>query len=194
MTEIKNIGIRLKTARMAAGFKSAKDFCTEFNIPSSTYSFHETGGRNLTLKAAEKYAELLGVSAAWLLTGTGSPYKNQSEDGDSTISNEQFLELLKYKGNRKIQKSQKNKDEIINNVNPLVLCKIIIGMTKILNDLNFQLEETQLSRKAVEIYKDIIKSSQHTENQLTMITLSMTTFKRQVQEIITTNKNKAANE
>lgn len=191
----KNTGIRLKTARMAAGFKFAKEFCDEHSIPSSTYSLHETGGRSIKPKTAEKYADLLGVSAAWLLTGAGSPYKGgPPPDADAPVTHEEFMELLKYHGNDKIQKPLQYENESLNNVNPLVLCKIIIGMTDTLRQLDFSIDESQLSRKAIEIYKDIVKASSQPEDQLTMINLSITTFKRQIQEILEKDQKKVSNE
>lgn len=194
MAEFENAGIRLKTARMAAGFKSAKEFCDKHSIPSSTYSLHETGGRSIKPKTAEKYADLLGVSAAWLLTGAGSPYKGELSDASTPVTHEEFMELLKYHGNDKIQKTLQYENESLNNVNPLVLCKIIIGMIDTLRHLDFSIDESQLSKKAVEIYKDIVKASSQPEDQLTMINLSITTFERQIQEILDQDQKKVANE
>ena len=191
MTEFDHAGIRLKTARMAAGFKSAKEFCDKYDIPSSTYSLHETGGRNLKPRIAEKYAELLGVNAAWLLTGSGSPYNTETQD--EPLTHDEFMELLKYQGNDKVKKSLRYKNEYLNNVNPLVFCKIVIRMLETLQELNFPLEMNQLTQKAVETYKDISLSSNDQEAQLTMVDLSITTFKRQIQELIDNNKE-AVNE
>lgn len=49
----------------------------EWNV--HTYGNHERGDRNLTKKTAEKYAAKLGVTAEWLLFGTGK--KVTSEHG-----------------------------------------------------------------------------------------------------------------
>lgn len=191
MTEFDHAGIRLKTARMAAGFKSAKEFCDKYDIPSSTYSLHETGGRNLKPRIAEKYAGLLGVNAAWLLAGSGSPYNSETQN--EPLTQDEFMELLKYQGNDKVKQSLQYKNEHLNNVNPLVFCKVVIRMVETLQELNFHLEMNQLTKKAIETYKDISLSSNDQEAQLTMVDLSITTFKRQVQELIDNNK-KAVNE
>ncbi len=191
MVELDHGGVRLKIARKAAGFKSAKEFCDKYNIPSSTYSLHETGGRNLKPKIAEKYANLLSVNAAWLLTGAGSPYDTTTHD--EPLTHDEFMELLKYRGNDKVKNSLQNKNEHLNNVNPLIFCKIIVRMIETLQELNFYLDINQLTKKSVEIYKDISFSSNNQQAQITMIDLSITTFKRQLQELIDTNKG-AVNE
>ncbi len=193
MTDFDNVGVRLKTARIAAGFKSAKDFCQKNKIPSSTYSLHETGRRNLKPKIAEKYAQLLGVNISWLLTGHGKPYNNSHTLDEQGLSNEEFNALLKYQGNDEVQKTVLYKNEILNNVDPILFSKIVAKITDVLNELGYQLDINQLSKKAVEIYKDITSTSNEQESQLIMVDLSVTTFKRQIQEIIR-NKKKAVNE
>ena len=62
---------RLKQARLAAGFKTAKEFSDTHYIAQATYSTHESGKRGLKLQTAQHYAELLNVSTAWILTGEG---------------------------------------------------------------------------------------------------------------------------
>jgi SOS-response transcriptional repressor LexA len=62
---------RLRQARIAAGFKTAKQATDRFNWNYVTYQQHEKGTRGLQ-RAATKYAKKLGVSPAWLLTGEGS--------------------------------------------------------------------------------------------------------------------------
>lgn len=62
-------GIRLKQARIQAGYKTAKDFYEKFRIKPSTYSAHEAGRNPLSLKIAKQYAHCLSVSENWLLTG-----------------------------------------------------------------------------------------------------------------------------
>lgn len=193
MTDLNNAGVRLKTARVAAGFKSAREFYEKYKIPSSTYSLHETGRRNLKPRIAEKYAKLLGVNLSWLLTGHGKPYNNAHTIEEQSLSREEFNALLKYQGNEEIKKSAAYKNEILNNVNPILFSKIVAKITEVLNELGYQLDMTQLSKKAVEIYKDIISTNNEQETQLMMVDLSVTTFKRQIQEIIR-DKKQAVNE
>jgi hypothetical protein len=100
---------------------------------------------------------------------------------------------LKYQGSEEVKKTFLYKNEILNNVDPILFSKIVAKITDILNELGYQLDLNQLSKKAVEIYKDISSTSSEQEAQLIMVDLSVTTFKRQVQEIIR-NKKQAVNE
>ena len=69
---------RLRWARRRAGFASAAAFARAADVPEVTYRAHEkgpraVGGRGLSERSARSYAEHLGVSWAWLLTGVGNP-------------------------------------------------------------------------------------------------------------------------
>lgn len=61
----------MKRARIAAGYRTAKEFAEKNDIPQPTYANQETGVRGLLQPVAERYALLLGVSVGWLLTGEG---------------------------------------------------------------------------------------------------------------------------
>jgi SOS-response transcriptional repressor LexA len=62
---------RLKQARVAAGYRTAKEFSDRFKIAQATYSTHESGARGIRLETAQYYAKLLNANTAWLLTGEG---------------------------------------------------------------------------------------------------------------------------
>lgn len=71
---VKDIAKRLKAARKAAGFKSAKQFAVSQHIPVSTYFQHESGRRNIHADLLVVYSSKLQISLHWLLTGEeGSP-------------------------------------------------------------------------------------------------------------------------
>lgn len=61
---------RLEEARLARGFRFAKDACTFFNWNYNSYAQHESGQRGIG-RVAAKYAKAFRVSEAWLLTGEG---------------------------------------------------------------------------------------------------------------------------
>ncbi len=63
------IGNRLRKARKLRGYKSARAFAIEQQIPESTYSQHETGKRSLSPETVLRYCECLRVEPGWLLTG-----------------------------------------------------------------------------------------------------------------------------
>lgn len=74
-----SIGIakRLKAARIAAGFKTAKDFATTENIPVTTYSQHESAKRCLTPELIVNYSTKFKINPYWLLTGLGEAFLGQ---------------------------------------------------------------------------------------------------------------------
>lgn len=61
---------RLEQARIARGFKTAKDACKFFGWNYASYIQHENGLRGIG-RQASKYAEGYRVSEGWLLTGEG---------------------------------------------------------------------------------------------------------------------------
>ena len=56
-----NISKRLKIARIASGYKTAKDFAAQHDIPNTTYSQHESGKRALSVENLCNYASLLNI-------------------------------------------------------------------------------------------------------------------------------------
>lgn len=62
---------RLKSARIARGFETAKDAAIYFNWIYETYQQHESGLRGITPARAAIYGKAYRVSAGWLLTGEG---------------------------------------------------------------------------------------------------------------------------
>lgn len=82
----KQIGERLKIARINAGYSSAKLFAQKNNIAYVTYSQYEAGKRRISADSILKFAKLLSVSASWLLTGYDETKINDiSEYGCSDI-------------------------------------------------------------------------------------------------------------
>lgn len=63
---------RLKLARQAAGYETAKDFAEANNIKYSTYNCHENGENGISQSIAEHYAALLKIEPEWLLFGKES--------------------------------------------------------------------------------------------------------------------------
>lgn len=64
---------RLQEARAKAGFSSPSEAARAFprDINRNTLISHENGNRPISRKAAEKYGELFGVSAGWILFNDG---------------------------------------------------------------------------------------------------------------------------
>lgn len=68
---MKNAGphIRLKEARLNAGYKSATDAARSMGVKVVTYTAHENGGRAFDRDLARLYAKHYGVDPAWLIFG-----------------------------------------------------------------------------------------------------------------------------
>jgi phage repressor protein C with HTH and peptisase S24 domain len=72
-----DMNVRLKSARMAAGYAKASQAVEKFKWNISTYRAHENGQNQYDAKTAAVYAEAFRTSAAWLLTGeTASQNEN----------------------------------------------------------------------------------------------------------------------
>lgn len=76
MATDKEIGERLKTARIAAGFTTAADAATALGIKYPTYAGHENGSRGLR-SSLEQYGRRYRVTMDWLLTGRGPGPKSR---------------------------------------------------------------------------------------------------------------------
>jgi len=62
---------RLKHAREAAGYESARAAADAIGIPAATYTQHENGIRGLPAGKARLYAHAFAVTPEWLLYGRG---------------------------------------------------------------------------------------------------------------------------
>lgn len=192
MAKFHSAGKRLKSARIAAGFKTAREFCLAHKIPASTYSLHENGRRLLKPAVATRYAEILGINVVWLLTGTGSPYLPGEQQHLSTASEgNPAAGLLMSLSGLKIQDYARPEDMEPLSVNPVVYCKIIIGVMAALHELCYKLDLTQISLESIRIYRDITTSADDIREQLAMVNLATTLFKRQISEHLSKDKTAA---
>ena len=65
----KEMGQRLKDARIRAGFTSAAAAAEAMKIPQSTYRAHENGQNEFNIEDAQRYAAFFKESDVYLLTG-----------------------------------------------------------------------------------------------------------------------------
>jgi phage repressor protein C with HTH and peptisase S24 domain len=72
---------RLRTARVARQYKSARSASATLDLPESTYRSHENGQRPINEASAMLYAERLSVRFDWLWSGAGEM------EGDNRKSN-----------------------------------------------------------------------------------------------------------
>jgi hypothetical protein len=95
---------RLKKAREAAGYQSARQAALKNGWTPSTYASHENGQTAVPSKAAEVYAKAFHSTAAWILFGTGP--RDRSLDARLTgqpkevwdEAHEALDTILKYRG------------------------------------------------------------------------------------------------
>lgn len=87
------IGERLKQARIAAGFKSARAAAEALGVPTATYTQHENGRRGIG-READVYVRRFRVSLDWLMFGKGPAPRGldagdfaKAEDTDAGIPN-----------------------------------------------------------------------------------------------------------
>ena len=73
-----DMNVRLKSARMAAGYAKASQAVEKFKWNISTYRAHENGQNQYDAKTASIYAEAFRTSAAWLLTGEANASLNEN--------------------------------------------------------------------------------------------------------------------
>lgn len=66
-----SFGDRLKMARLARGFRHAKDACDRFGWTLSTYQQHENGTRGAREDAKRDYSRKFRINLIWLMTGDG---------------------------------------------------------------------------------------------------------------------------
>jgi transcriptional regulator with XRE-family HTH domain len=66
---------RLAWAREQAKFATPTDAARRFGWNENTYRSHENGNRDLSRKAAEKYADAFKVPVGWLLFKEGASSK-----------------------------------------------------------------------------------------------------------------------
>ena len=69
ITLTEKVGQRLRLARQAAGYKTARAFAQHFEIAQSTYSQYETGKRSFSVNILIRFSEFLDINPNWLLFG-----------------------------------------------------------------------------------------------------------------------------
>lgn len=93
-------GDRLKQARIAKGFETAREAAVALGQPYPTYAAHENNSRGFGHEA-RRYALFFGCDLVWLLTGDGTPTGNPFQKaGEQLPQDEQklgleYLEFLK---------------------------------------------------------------------------------------------------
>lgn len=88
----RTIGGRLRLAREKCGFSSMRAAAKAHDWNENTYKSHEQGERQkdgLKTEYAERYARAFQVSTLWLMTGKGSPFRDETEAAWQDMSPEE---------------------------------------------------------------------------------------------------------
>jgi hypothetical protein len=169
------ISVRLKIARMAAGFKTSKEFAEKHNIPLSTYCQHETGKRPLSIEQLFHYSTLTFVEPAWLLTGQGNP----CTDGNNKAMEQKILED---------QEKFSSHGELVANAIPLISDKdrfVYVNMSLfkailheiipfILKGANFHIEES--IHFCFDLYNRVITLDAKEDERIKIIQIGLKSF------------------
>lgn len=70
---------RLQSLRKSSGYKTAEEAIARFGFNLHTYRSHENGARNISPKAAQKYAKAFKSTAEFILFGTGQAKASSAE-------------------------------------------------------------------------------------------------------------------
>jgi hypothetical protein len=96
--------VRLRTARLSAGYISATKAIEHLHWKPSTYRAHENGQNNFNAKDAHKYSDAYGVSPSWLLFGEGN---------GPSINSPPPADRIKNKNNKNNKKNKHDNAKII---------------------------------------------------------------------------------
>lgn len=88
MQDIVRMGARIRAARKAAGFQTAKSFLKKHKFPASTFSQHESGSRIPDDDTLKFYCDTFEVNFDWLKEGKGQPYKKINNNQKQVMAEE----------------------------------------------------------------------------------------------------------
>ncbi len=171
------IGLRLRAARRAANFRSARTFAFQNEIPESTYSQHETGKRALSPEMLLNYSQLLNVDPGWLLTGDGSPYLMQGQDQEREQLISQEMQNLRNFLDGSMYKIPPIKGRIA-----LIDMELFLDVLRAIA-VSFSNDKISVSYEdlidfCIDIYNNVVTTSVNEKNRKSMINLSISSLKR----------------
>lgn len=179
---IKKIGIRLRAARKAGGYRSATAFASEKNIPMSTYSQHEGGKRSINAEMILYYCEQLAIEPGWLLSGYGTPFT--ADNKDLHKKNEIINDVLEEEYGLTLETEQENSlGPIISDVTRVdvqLYKEILVRLLPLYREDNVQITDKELIDFSVEVYNGIVTTSAAMKDKIAMIDLSIASLKRGV--------------
>lgn len=152
----KHIGLRLKIARKSAGYNTAIEFSTKFNIPKSTYAQHESGNRSLTAELIIYYTDLLCLDPGWLLTGYGYPCPlDKNKNMRKKIIDEEIKKLQEGNKLLRVPHTQILSDDTSASINMELFKLILITAFKAVMEKKLSIEAEELINFCIDVYNNV---------------------------------------
>lgn len=176
---MRQVGERLRAARKAAGFKTAKSFSLKHGIPPVTYSQYETGKRNINIDTLNRYCKLLDINCNWLVMGKGSPFlKNNATEKINSLSQE-----LRHSASEH-EVDYLEKFEIIKRpvalVDITILGKIIENLLDAFVVRSLPIFHHEVLDFVIDVYNDVIRTTGNHLEKDNIIKLSISSLKTKV--------------
>lgn len=162
-----DIAKRVRAARKAAGFKAAKDFATQYHIPLSTYSQHETGKRSINAELILNYSSYLNINPCWLLTGSGEPFFSENQKDKKAI-----IERETFSISHKVNEDQNRSPQDLG-----LLKKILLAAEYLFEDKSHKLSFAGLINHCFEIYDAVSTLSADNDEKDKIIQLTLSAIK-----------------
>lgn len=200
--ELRQLGIRIKTARKLAGYRQAIEFIKEAlpNINTSRYYQWERGLRKPTDDALRKISKFAKINYDWLKNGDTDPFdgiKIAPGEKDSKkailiaeIFAEKFAEdkdLIPLHDTDKLYKvaaeeSFNKETKIVYVVNMELMEAILNELINTYNSKSISIKAKDLSKFAAQIYADIVGNEDDRNLQLKMVKIATSAYKRAIKK------------
>lgn len=153
MQDSLRIGARLRAARKAAGFQTAKSFLKKYKFPASTFSQHESGARVPDDETLGYYSKVFEINLNWLKTGKGLPHAKSTANQKKALAEE----LINISKPTAIQLNEELLAKILTRLLTLQHAKISAKTIK------------SLSKEASKIYQEITSTSTSSKIQMNLL-------------------------
>lgn len=200
--ELRQLGIRIKTARKIAGYRQAIEFIKKAlpNITTSRYYQWERGLRKPTDDALRKISEFAKINYDWLKNGDADPFdgiKIAASEKDTKkailiaeIFAEKFAEdkdLIPFDAADKLfkvatEESFNKETKIVYVVNTELMEAILNELINTYNAKSISIKAKNLSKFAAQIYADIVENEDDRNLQLKMVKIATSAYKRAIKK------------
>jgi transcriptional regulator with XRE-family HTH domain len=167
------LGFRLKAARRAKGFKSARLFAERAKTPPTTYAQHESGKRAINIERLLNYCDLLGIDPNWLIFGGDKPYITHSTTEKSLLETASTTIKQLHSPASLIEQI---KDSPVLSIDMFLYNQIVTALFAVSGELSISANEA--TAFCVDVYNSIISTSADKSARTKMIKLSISSLIR----------------